>query len=167
VSRAKTALPVEIVETDPANIPRDLLLSADPSPEMVDSYLYRGRWFAAVLDGAMIGELVIVVTRPLTWEIMNVAVAEAWQRRGVATRLISHVLRLARDAKVRTVEIGTGAPGATQLILYQRLGFRVIGVDRDFFVRHYPEPIYENGIWCRDMLRLERRMDEDHLPGAL
>jgi hypothetical protein len=40
------------------------------------------------------------------------------------------------------------------LALYQKCGFRIVGVDLDFFIRHYPEKIYENGIQCRDMIRL-------------
>ena len=30
----------------------------------------------------------------------------------------------------------------------------LIGVDIDFFIRHYDEEIIENGIQCRDMIRL-------------
>ncbi|MFC0472483.1 histidine phosphatase family protein [Halalkalibacter kiskunsagensis] len=31
-----------------------------------------------------------------------------------------------------------------------------IGVDMDFFIKHYPEEIFENGIQCRDMIRLSQ-----------
>ncbi|WCN36270.1 hypothetical protein [Aneurinibacillus uraniidurans] len=36
-----------------------------------------------------------------------------------------------------TVEIGTGNSSIGQLALYQKCGFRIIGVDRDFFIKHY------------------------------
>ena len=29
---------------------------------------------------------------------------------------------------------------------------------KQYFVRHYPEPIYENGIECRDMVRLRMEL---------
>lgn len=45
--------------------------------------------------------------------------------------------------------------------LYQKCGFRIVGIDRDFFTDHYPEPIYENGIWCRDMIRLSIHLSEN------
>ena len=32
----------------------------------------------------------------------------------------------------------------------------MIGIDFDFFTRHYSEAIFENGIKCRDMIRLSR-----------
>ena len=41
-----------------------------------------------------------------------------------------------------------------QLAWYQREGFRVFAIERDFFLENYPEPIYEQGIQLKDMLRL-------------
>jgi hypothetical protein len=46
-------------------------------------------------------------------------------------------------------------PSINQLALYQNMGFRIAGVDVDFFTRNYPEAIVENGIVCRDMIRLK------------
>ena len=54
----------------------------------------------------------------------------------------------------REVWIGTGNSSISQLALYQKMGFRIAGVDVDFFTRNYPEEIIENGIHCRDMIRL-------------
>ncbi len=54
------------------------------------------------------------------------------------------------------MEVGTGSFGY-QLAFYQRHGFRVTSIDRDFFARNYPEPIFEDGIQLFDMLRLTLR----------
>lgn len=43
-----------------------------------------------------------------------------------------------------------------QLYLYQKCGFRMTSIDRDFFVRHYAEPIIENGLVLKDMVRLSQ-----------
>jgi hypothetical protein len=51
------------------------------------------------------------------------------------------------------LEAGTGTFGY-QLAYYQREGFRVSAIDRNFFLDNYPEPIYENGIQHKDMPRL-------------
>ncbi len=53
----------------------------------------------------------------------------------------------------RRLEVGTGTFGY-QLAWYQREGFRVFAVERDFFLVNYEEPIYENNIQLKDMLRL-------------
>jgi protein-L-isoaspartate O-methyltransferase len=53
----------------------------------------------------------------------------------------------------RRLEVGTGSFGY-QLAWYQRAGFRVFAVERDFFLDNYEEPIFEDGIQLKDMLRL-------------
>jgi hypothetical protein len=69
--------------------------------------------------------------------------------------LLAFAIENAKAERMHTLEIGTGNPGVQQLLLYQKCGFRIVGVDADFFRRHYPERIYENGIECRDMIRLK------------
>ena len=64
----------------------------------------------------------------------------------------------ARAAECRILEVGTGNAGIGQLALYQRCGFSIESIEKDYFVRHYPEPIYENGIECRDMVRLRMEL---------
>ena len=54
----------------------------------------------------------------------------------------------------KKIEIGTGNSSLGQLALYQKCGFRITGIDIDFFIRCYQEEIFENGIQCRDMIRL-------------
>ncbi|MFD1557022.1 GNAT family N-acetyltransferase [Paraburkholderia silviterrae] len=86
-------------------------------------------------------------------ELMNIAVRPEQQQLGVGSRLLLWVIELYRDAGARALEVGTGSFGY-QLTFYQRHGFRVVAIDRDFFVMHYQEPIFEEGIRLRDMLRL-------------
>ncbi|PLT46433.1 GNAT family N-acetyltransferase [Paenibacillus sp. FSL W8-1187] len=136
-------------------LPMELLLLADPSAEMVASYAERGEcWLLADGDGPPIGAYVLLPTRPATLELVNVAVAEERQGQGLGKRLVLHAVERARELGAATLEVGTGNSSIGQLALYQRCGFRIAGVDRDFFVRHYDEPIVENGIPCVDMIRL-------------
>jgi ribosomal protein S18 acetylase RimI-like enzyme len=135
-------------------VPYNLLLLADPSKKIVDDYLNRGTCYTANLQDEIIGVFVLLKTRPETIEIVNVAVREDFQGRGIGKRLILSAIEKAREEQVKTIEIGTGNSGMMQLALYQICGFRIVGVDQDFFVRHYDEEIFENGIQCRDMIRL-------------
>ncbi|WP_152394138.1 GNAT family N-acetyltransferase [Paenibacillus guangzhouensis] len=141
-------------------IPYDLLLSADPSKEMVDAYYSRGLCTLAYLGDRLVGEFVLLPTRPATVEIVNIAVDEQSQGQGIGTRLVHQAIHEASRLGAKTIEIGTGNSSVMQLYLYQKCGFRIVGVDVDFFVRHYDEPIEENGIPCRDMIRLA--MDLPH-----
>jgi ribosomal protein S18 acetylase RimI-like enzyme len=136
------------------SVPYDLLLSADPNRALVDAYVKRGATYVAETDEGLVGVYVLIDTRPDTMELVNVAVADAFQGRGIGKRLVLHAIESARAAGVKTLEVGTGSTGVTQLALYQKCGFRMVGIDRDFFVRHYDEPIYENGMQLLDMVRL-------------
>lgn len=134
--------------------PIDLLLLADPSRAIVEDYARRGSCFVAESEQEVLGVYVLLPTRPETAELVNVAVDEKWHGRGIGKKLVLHAVESAREAGFRTFEVGTGNSSVGQLALYQKCGFRIVGVDLDFFVRHYDEPIYENGIHCRDMIRL-------------
>jgi ribosomal protein S18 acetylase RimI-like enzyme len=136
--------------------PMDLLLLADPSERLVVDYLKRGDCFVAENQQQTVGVYVLIPTRPETVELVNVAVVEEQHGRGIGKQLVKHAIQVAKEKGYKTIEIGTGNSGMGQLALYQKCGFRIIGVDRDFFVRHYPEEIYENGIHCRDMIRLSQ-----------
>lgn len=145
----------ELRQGDP--YPMDLLLLADPSEELVLEYVQRGRCYTATAaDGAVIGVYVLLPTRPGTVELVNVAVREDCHGRGYGKRLVLHAVGQARESGFKTIEIGTGSTGVAQLALYQKCGFRITGIDKDFFVRHYAEEIYENGMQVIDMIRMSQ-----------
>lgn len=134
--------------------PMALLMLADPSESMVLDYLHRGECFVAEREKQLIGVYVLLPTRPATVELVNVAVKEEYHGKGVGKQLVKHAIRAAKSTGYKTIEVGTGNSSINQLALYQKCGFRVIGIDFDFFTRHYPDKIYENGILCRDMIRM-------------
>lgn len=134
--------------------PMDMLLLADPSRLIVEDYVRRGVSFVAEKESLIIGVYVLLPTRPETVELVNVAVDESMHGQGIGKKLVQHAISTAREARYRTIEVGTGNSGIGQLALYQKCGFRIVGVDLDFFTRHYDEEIFENGIQCRDMIRM-------------
>ncbi|WP_018663598.1 GNAT family N-acetyltransferase [Heyndrickxia acidiproducens] len=140
-------------------VPLDLLLLADPSRRMIEQYINRGECFAAEMEGKIAGVYVLLATRPATAELVNIAVAEEHQGQGIGKQLVCDAIRNARLSGVKTLEVGTGNSSIGQLAFYQKCGFRIMGIDRDFFIRHYPEEIVENGIQCRDMIRLSLDLD--------
>ncbi|WEG18800.1 GNAT family N-acetyltransferase [Alkalihalophilus pseudofirmus] len=138
------------------NPPMDLLLLADPSEKLIADYIERGECFIAEESGGIIGVLVLLPTRPDTVELVNVAVCKDMQGRGIGRRLVEFAVDSAKKQGFKTIEVGTGNSSIGQIALYQKCGFRMIGVDVDFFIRHYEEEIYEGGIQCRDMVRLSQ-----------
>lgn len=136
--------------------PLHLFLLADPDIGMVESYVYRSKCFVLEENHEIIGSYLLLPSRPQTIELVNIAVLVKKQGRGYGKELVKHAVDMARTLGYQTIEVDTGNSGVMQLGLYQKCGFRIVGVDIDFFTTHYKEPIFENGIHCRDMIRLRQ-----------
>ncbi|NEZ41705.1 GNAT family N-acetyltransferase [Paenibacillus alvei] len=154
VKRRTNVLKVHITASKTQDIPLELLLLADPEEAAINQYLDRSIGYTLTIDGEVIGAVLLLPTRPHTLELINVAVYEAWHGRGYGKQLVLHAIQSARELGYRVMEVGTGNSSLSQLGLYQKCGFRICGIDTDFFVIHYDEPIEENGIPCVDMIRL-------------
>lgn len=138
---------------DPDSVPMSLLLIADPSETNVRAYLRGARCVAVEDKGTTVGICVLNTIGDGALELFNIAVSPDMQGQGVGSALLCHVIDRCRSEGVRRIELGTGTFGY-QLAFYQRLGFRVERVVRDFFLDHYDEPVMEMGIQHKDMLRL-------------
>ena len=144
--------------------PWELLLLADPSRPRVEAYLAGGHCYVAALAeapsgemctaDAIIGVFVLAATGARVYELMNIAVAESHQGRGWGKQLVHAAIAEARRLGAESLEVGTGNSSLQQLALYQKCGFRIVGVERDFFKEGYGAEIYENSIRCLDMIRL-------------
>ena len=100
---------IEIRQLNPREpFPWKLLYTADPSREAVADYTARGVCFGAWESGKIIGVSVLLRTRPFTMELVNLAVEESCQGRGVGKRLIRHAVETARNAGCTVLEVGTG-----------------------------------------------------------
>lgn len=135
-----------------------LFFLADPSMDIVQDYLPRGECYVGEVKGELVAAYVLLPTRARTVELVNIAVEERYQGRGLGKQMIAHALDTARERGYRIMEVGTGNSSVGQLALYQKCGFRIVGVEFDYFTHMYDEPIIENGIECRDMIRLVQRL---------
>ena len=144
---------MEIQEVPYTKAPIELLLEADPSIDKIQAYLPGSRCFVAILQGKPVGAYVVQRIAPAVYELMSIAVSPEYQRKGIGSELLRHAVTTVHDMGARRLEVGTGTFGY-QLTWYQREGFRVFALERDFFLVNYAEPIYENGIQLKDMLRL-------------
>lgn len=131
-----------------------LMLEADPSEEAIRDYINRVKCYAAFIGDLIVGEYILIKTRPYTMELVNISVDEKFQGKGIGRQLVLDAINRARQEGAKEIEVGTGNSSISQLAFYQKCGFRIIGVDKDFFRRNYKEKIIENGIECVDMIRL-------------
>ncbi len=134
--------------------PFSLLLLADPSRDMVEEYLAIGECRVVEMEDEIVGVYVLAKLDNETMEIMNVAVDERMHGQGIGKNLVKDAIQVAREFGYQFLEVGTGNSSIGQLALYQKCGFRMEGVIKDFFIDNYGDEIFENGIQCRDMIRL-------------
>jgi len=92
------------------------------------------RTTVAISDGAIVGFLVTRMVAEGECEILNVAVAPGFRRRGIARDLLSVLLRT--FAGVIFLEVRESNQAAQNL--YQSLGFQRVGIRPDYY-REPPE----------------------------
>lgn len=137
-------------------LPIALLLLADPSEEMLGKYLEGSEILVAESGETVLGVCVIYPEDELTAEIKNIAVSEEHQGKGIGRSLLNEASLTARARGFKNLVIGTGDTGYRQIGLYQSAGFEISDLKKNFFVDHYPEPLYENGNQIKDMIILSK-----------
>ncbi len=151
---------IDIVTVEPG-VAREAwvpLLELADEPEPLRAYLHEGELFGLVAeDGRPRAAILVIRDAPGAAELRAVAVAESEQGGGVGTKMLDAVLGALRDRGVERVTVGTASSGTRQLAFYQRAGFRVSHVERDFFStdKGYPPGLAENGIPVRDMVWMD------------
>ena len=156
----RTSASLLIQEVPAANAPMEVLLLADPSEDRLRSYLPKSSCFTASANGVVVGACVVQALGAGAHELMNIAIQPGHQKSGHGTALLKCIIDFFRMSGASRMEVGTGSFGY-QLAFYQKHGFRVTGIDRDFFVDNYREPVFEDGIRLLDMLRLTLKYTDD------
>ena len=136
--------------------PYDLLLDADPSRELVDRYLPASDVYVAILNNEVAGVYVLYPVSSDVIEIKNIAVRENLQGKGIGKAMLADAEKKAREAGRKIIIIGTGNSSVGQLYLYQKMGFEIAEIRKDFFINNYTEALYENGIQVKHMIMLAK-----------
>lgn len=146
----------QIVELTLQQAPWNLLLEADPNRKQISTYLSKSLLFGYQSDGQIIG---VVVVEPnyskLEAEIKNIAVDSSSEGQGIGRQLLNYVIDWSRTNHYQTLFISTGNSSIRQLKIYQKVGFKIFDLDKDFFIRNYPKPIFEDGIQCITLIKLK------------
>ena len=142
-----------VTDTKRAFLP--LLRLGDEQDSMIDRYLDRGTLFV-LYDDDPCGVCVVTDEGDGVFEIKNLAVAPAHQRRGYGSALIAHVLAHYRG-QGRVMQLGTGEVPSI-LSFYRRCGFQNSHRIVNFFTDHYDHPIIEDGIQLVDMVYLQQSL---------
>ena len=145
----------------------DLFALADDSPAALSAYRDLGRVLLARDGPAVIGHLLLVAGDSAgAAEVKSIAVREDRQGTGVGRLLVERAIAACREECRSVVVVATAAADVGVLRFYQRLGFRLLRVERDAFTPEagYPE-IEIDGVPLRDRVWLSLSLDDAAMPG--
>ena len=133
-----------------------LLLLADAEAQ-VRAYLQHGDLYALRgADGDPLGVTLVLPdpADPGTAELRAVAVDPAQHNRGLGRQMLASVLADLRARGFRRSVVGTSNAGVGQIAFYQKAGFRLWRIERDYFTleKGYDPDERENGLPHRDMI---------------
>tara|TARA_R100001143_G_scaffold63594_1_gene73187 strand:+ start:39342 stop:39815 length:474 start_codon:yes stop_codon:yes gene_type:complete len=136
-------------------LPYGLLLLADPSKEMIDSYVKDSDVFVTLHNEDIVGVVVLLSLTTDEVEIKNIAVKPDFQGEGIGSYLIENVINIAKHKMKKNIFIGTSNSSVGQLSLYQKFGFEIVEIKKDYFIENYTDAIYEYGIQAKHLLVLK------------
>jgi ribosomal protein S18 acetylase RimI-like enzyme len=135
-----------------------LLLLADESEQQVRAYMDSGDLYVySVGDDVVAGIVLAIALEPDVVELKAVAVEPGHQEQGIGKRMLADVLAELRLRGCKRVVVGTANAAIGQLAYYQKAGFRLLRIERDFFTpaRGYPQMMVDHGIRLRDMVWMD------------
>ncbi|GAA3164284.1 GNAT family N-acetyltransferase [Nonomuraea roseoviolacea] len=129
---------------------------ADDSPVAVRGYRELGRVLVARDGGTVVGHLQLIAGECAgEAEVKSLAVREDRQGAGVGRMLVERAAEVCREERRSTLLVATAAADTRVLGFYQRLGFRLLRVERDVFTPQAGYPATEvDGIPLRDQVWL-------------
>jgi ribosomal protein S18 acetylase RimI-like enzyme len=94
-------------------------------------------------------------------ELKNLAIVEGRRRLGLGRSMIGAVLAELRARGMRRVEVATSGADTGNLEFYQRCGFRLLRIERDYFspARGYPEGFSLFGLPASDLVVLDQKLE--------
>lgn len=140
-------------------LPMDLLLLADETVEIINTYISCCRLYVFASEEKILGVYVLYTLSPETVEIKNIAVHEHFQGIGVGKLLLQDSINRAKAEGFKEILIGTGDVMFMQLYLYQKIGFEMFAIKENYYLQSgYPQPLMEKGLQLRHMVMLRMKL---------
>ncbi|WP_319021446.1 GNAT family N-acetyltransferase [Carnobacterium mobile] len=96
---------------------------------------------------------------PQSVEVKNIAILQKHQNNGFGKQVLAIATHRYAAKGFRFLVVGTANSSISNIAFYQKAGFRLDSIKKDFFL-HYPEVIIEDGIQAKDMLVFKKDLTE-------
>ncbi|KGX84592.1 GNAT family N-acetyltransferase [Pontibacillus marinus] len=137
----------------------EYLLLADESEIVISEYINDGDMFAVYAGELLVGVALFTFHSDQIVELKNIAISPTYRGQGVGKAVIQEACSLYRGQGLYKMIVGTANSSIANIAFYQKVGFRMAEVKRDFFL-NYPEPIFEDGIRALDMIMFDKILNE-------
>ncbi|MGD6874757.1 GNAT family N-acetyltransferase [Sutcliffiella horikoshii] len=152
----ETRVRLELVESSDRLKYLPYLVMADESESVVKEYIAEGQMFTIIVEGGMVAGVALFVEELAdVVELKNIALDPQFRGLGLGKQVIDLSFEIFREQGLRKMMVGTANSSIANLAFYQKAGFRMAEIRKDFFLK-YPEPIFEDGIQAVDMVVFER-----------
>ena len=130
-----------------------MLLDADEGEKRIRTVLLDPTCtaYAAWLDDQLAGAAVVRWEENAPSEILYIEVAAALRGRGYGKQIIQALQDELSRRKGHSLLVGTANAALENIAFYQKCGFRMYEIRRDYFAYIQP-PVFEHDIQLRDML---------------
>lgn len=137
-----------------------ILLESEPSEEVLSEYLHRGRCFSLTMGRKTAGLFILYQSSSRQVELYTLSVEKKRRRKGLGSLLLKAAMSEAREMGAFEMVVKTRNSAPHNLNFYQRAGFRIESVEKNYFTQLYGRDIHEGGILCRDAICLTMSLRE-------
>ena len=137
-----------------------LIRLAEDSESQIASVIDEGTAYVVDDGDTTIGIVLVLDHGGSERELRYVAIAEAHQRKGLGKAMLADVDAAEEARGTKRLVVGTSCADTGNLDFYQRCGYRLLSIERDYFTpaRGYPPDFVINGLPAVDMVWMDRHL---------
>jgi ribosomal protein S18 acetylase RimI-like enzyme len=134
-----------------------LIRLAEDSESQLESAIDDGTMYVAEDGETPLGVVLVLDHGNQERELRYVAIAESHQRKGFGKAMLADVRAAEAARGAARLLVGTSSADTGNLDFYQRCGYRLLSIERDYFTpfRGYPPDFVLNGLSAVDMVWMD------------
>ncbi len=94
-----------------------------------------------VLDGEDIAAYGVTWFLDEEFHVANIAVADSYRKRGIATFMMNEFLRMCRKAGIKTAHLEVRRSNHSAIKLYRKFGFNVSGIRKNYYETEHEDAL--------------------------